>query len=746
MTRRTLILAVVLVLCGCAQPSHLGESDLRAAVGRALAARELPPLALGVVDNLLAHEAPPPPGAPALLDAVFKDPLAGADASALWRHAVPSTLEEFLQPAATRPEEFDALLSAYLEELGKARQMLGAATQPFDEAGLAHALQEGMPAELVPPLVPKVDASALQRASLLFLQATARFTRALRAPGMRLPPPGERDSPLGRIVIGSVARDRYRSGAALVIDPGGDDVYERAPVPAGGVSVAIDLAGDDTYEGSDVAVRGLAALVDVQGNDRYHLAGPGLGAAVAGASVLVDFLGDDVYEARFFAQGAAVLGLGALIDAAGNDRYTVEAFGQGYAFTRGVGVLWDHAGNDAYVAGGIADAWKRGGGIAFAQGAAAGLRVPLGGGIGILRDDSGDDRYEAQMFAQGMGYYYGLGLLWDRGGRDLYHAVRYAQGNGVHQAVGVLRDESGADRYELSLGAGQGMGLDIAVGLLLDGEGDDAYSAGWLSQAAATGNGIGLLVDREGANRFAISTNNVQGWGHAEWARGLPSVAALVTDPDGPLTFTRAGKPAAPVAPHVVYSAEDAPTRCPTLAPLAAAGTGDFPSLLHGVALRLPYGDPDPQRYGELLRRLIDDPAGAIATVPPDDFTLVYALGETLQCALLAASEEEAARMWQAFERMLGPPTRFLGVIAYALQRRPGPPSTMDKLRAALLDSPRCSFHALAVGFAAEAQAREALGSACWRLQAAAYARLQALGAARSEDRARMPYLPAVPH
>ena len=34
---------------------------------------------------------------------------------------------------------------------------------------------------------------------------------------------------------------------------------------------------------------------------------------------------------------------------------------------------------------------------------------PLTGGIGILRDERGDDRYEAQMFAQGSGYYFALG-------------------------------------------------------------------------------------------------------------------------------------------------------------------------------------------------------------------------------------------------------------------------------------------------------------------------------------------------
>ena len=98
-----------------------------------------------------------------------------------------------------------------------------------------------------------------------------------------------------------------------------------------------------------------------------------------------------------------------------------------------------------------------------------GGRSSLGGGIGILRDDAGDDRYEAEMFAQGAAYFFGAGLLWDRGGEDRYSAIRYAQGCGVHQAAGILRDEAGNDRYALAVGVGQGMGLDQSVGLFARG-------------------------------------------------------------------------------------------------------------------------------------------------------------------------------------------------------------------------------------------------------------------------------------
>ncbi len=741
MIRRPLAFLLFAVVAACAH-DVAPDRGLRDSVERALAERRLPAQTLGIVDNLVRHEAPPPPGTPPLLEALFKDPLLAADAAQLWRRLAPASLGAFLEPPPAEAQDFDALLSRYLRELAEAQRMLREATLPFNETELADALEAGLPEHLLPRVIDKVDAPALRRASDFFLRATARFVRELRAPGMRFPEPREFDSPIGRVVIGGPGPDRYRPGAALIIDPGGDDVYERDATLGGSISVIIDLAGNDRYGGRDVAVRSLSALVDVQGDDRYRMAGPGLGAAVAGASVLVDYAGNDTYEARFFAEGAAVLGVGALLDDSGDDRYSVEAFGQGYAFTGGTGVLWDRAGDDVYTAGGLPDVWQRGGGVAFAQGAAAGYRTPLGGGVGLLRDEAGNDRYTAQMFAQGVGYYYALGLLWDGGGRDVYHAVRYAQGSGVHQAVGVLRDDSGDDRYDLTVGIGQGMGYDIATGLLLDAGGDDTYEAGSYAQGAALANGVGLLIDRLGNNRFSITSADEHAWGHAEWQRGLPTVAALVRD-GASASFRRAGAPAAPLPPRVVRSAEDAPTRCPAILPSPESDRTVFLSSLRQVALRLPYSDPDPARYGEVLRRLIDDPAGAIAQVPPADFTLMYALGDTLQCALLAASDAEAGRMWRALDAMLDEPrSPALGIVAYALQRRPAPAATMAKLGSALRSSPRCSLQALAMPSASEREARAALAATCWRLQAAAYERLEALGAARSAERDRLEFLP----
>ena len=505
----------VVLLAGCAALPPAQDS-LDARVRASLERAGLGEDALLVIHNTLAHGPPAPPAAPPVVLELLARPLGAADAAAIFRRHVPAVLAGG-DSAVPRP--FEQLLASYLLELEEAQRLLREAVAPFDEGAIVRRLRDGLvSADQLLAVADSVDMARLERANALFIEATLRFAGAMGD----VPQPRVFESPIGRVVIGTRGPDRHGPGAALIIDPGGDDIYERAPVQ--GISVIIDRAGNDRYTGSDIALRALTALIDLAGDDRYDMDGPGLGAAIAGASLLMDHSGDDTYSARYLGQGAAAFGIGALVDLAGNDRYSVGAWGQGFGLARGLGLLWDRAGNDRYVAAGEADAFARGSGLSGAQGAAFGYRGWIGGGVGILRDDAGDDHYEAQMFAQGLGYYYALGLLWDRRGDDSYQAFRYAQGNGVHQAVGTLSDEAGADRYSITLGYGQGMGLDLAVGVLQDAGGSDSYRAHYGAQGAATANGFGLLEDRAGADRYELGPDD-HAWGQAEWFRGLPSVA-----------------------------------------------------------------------------------------------------------------------------------------------------------------------------------------------------------------------------
>ena len=702
---------------------------------------------LQLVDNVLRHEPGPPPWTPALVRRLLAQPLAAADAEGLFRAAVPPELLEFQAFAPARAgATLDEMLAEYIAELASAQALLRRAARgvPIETAALLKELESGFDSPAALLGLARIDDGLVRSASAQFVRATARFVAGIRAGGavLRFPEAPRRfDSAIGVVSIGTRSNDRHAPDAALIVDPAGDDHYERAPLSGGGVAVIVDLEGNDTYRGSDVVLHGLAALVDLSGDDRYEMTGAGLGAAIAGASLVVDFSGNDSYEAGLFGQGAAAFGLGALLDFAGDDRYRLRGGGQGFGLAGGVGLLWDRAGNDGYSAGGMEDVYGRGGGVSFAQGAAFGFRTLLAGGIGILRDDAGDDVYEAQMFAQGTGYYYGLGLAWDRAGNDRWHAVRYAQGNGVHEAVGVLRDESGDDRYELAYGVGQGMGLDLAVGVLYDAAGDDRYQATVHAQGSATSNGIGLLFDREGADAWHMSADP-RGWGRAEEGRGLPSLGLLLFDP-AKASFLREGGGVPPPqggAP-IEAPAPSGERHCPPPPDVPAGAEASFAQALRGLEFVFRGRPADPATYAYVQERLTADLPGALAELPRGDFGIDWILSNTLPCVLKQATPEQAAAVWNAMEAVLGaePASPFALPMALALRERPAPPAQLGRLTRAMARHPSCAVHAAGVVLEnSQAAAQAALRSSCWLLQATAIGVLGKLGAAVDPE-ARLP-------
>ena len=639
----TLALAASLALAGCAGPSSLQ-----------------------VIDNVLRHEAPPPP-APALVRELLSLPLAAQDARAIFERSIPPALARFIEavaPVAGPRVRLLELMEPYLRDLAAAHRALQAAATPLGVLPLtlpSPATQRDVAA--------RVDAAAMQRAADVFLEANAGFARAVREASGRIAFPADGlqiETPFGVVVVGTP----------------GDDAHRLAPVRDGKVFVLVDPGGDDRYSGADLVLHGLSAILDFGGNDRYESGGPGWGAAVAGVSLLLDVAGDDTYLSGDFGQGAALAGVGALLDLEGNDSYRVNAFGQGLGLAGGTGLLWDRAGNDRYVAAGLPDPHERGGALSFAQGAAVGVRTSLGGGTGILRDDAGDDHYAAQMFAQGTGYYYGLGLLWEGAGNDRYRAVRYAQGSGVHEAVGVLRDESGDDEYALTVGVGQGMGLDLAVGVLADLAGDDRYAAPTLAQGAATANGVGIVADAGGRNTWRL--DQPPGRGSAEWSRALPSIGLVFGD-----------------APR-----HEAPP-------------------VHEVETEAPCSSADALQQ----RRLREDVVATLTQVAADDFDRIWPLAAALRCALAGAGAEEAQSMWDAFERLAATPYAGLVAAALRARPAPPAQMRRLVARLAGHPSCAVRTAALALdGSALAAQA--ALRSSCWRLQARALRILGELGVA----------------
>jgi hypothetical protein len=325
----------------------------------------------------------------------------------------------------------------------------------------------------------------------------------------------------GEIVIGTMGDDHYTGDAVAIIDPGGNDRYDLAPLPIGAHRLIVDYDGDDQYEAADGYALGAArfgwnVLVDYAGDDIYRAGNFSLGAGWFGIGVLLDQAGRDVYISDIFTQGAGAFGIGILYDGAGTDQYISRLFAQGFGFAAGLGVLADAEGNDIYTAGGkYEDILRyRDHYVSLSQGFGYGMRPHFSGGVGLMLDRSGNDVYIADIFGQGCSYWWAFGGMYDGGGNDHYVAYQYAQGSATHLTAGCLLDVSGDDRYE-SKGVSQGCGHDWAVGLLIDASGNDRYVATDLSQAAGSANGIGALIDYAGNDGYyVVSSANTQGYGN----------------------------------------------------------------------------------------------------------------------------------------------------------------------------------------------------------------------------------------
>lgn len=341
----------------------------------------------------------------------------------------------------------------------------------------------------------------------------------------------------GLMAIGTKADDHYTrarySDLCFLLDPAGNDRYETSLASNAdrGFLLQIDLAGDDVYRYDQPAGMfhssfGIGCAYDLAGNDLYQT-GDFSFSTLMGINLHQDLAGDDVYRSGLFAQGAAMCGCSLLVDASGNDLYQASVSAQGFGSTFGAGALIDRAGADDYSLGGkyFHEPLMPLDYITLGQGMGLGLRPDLAGGLGLLFDGGGNDRYLGGVYAQGSGYWYSTGALIDEGGNDVYSAVYYPQGSGIHLACGFLLDAEGEDAYFSRHGPGQGAGHDWALGVLIDGAGDDAYSIEGGNGLGLT-NSVGLFVDRSGNDRY--ERINPQNYGGANFARSAGGIGLFL--------------------------------------------------------------------------------------------------------------------------------------------------------------------------------------------------------------------------
>ncbi len=342
----------------------------------------------------------------------------------------------------------------------------------------------------------------------------------------------------GKAIIGSPGEDVFPS-AAIIIDPGGNDLY-RGEHAAGVIGkspfgVVIDISGDDIYDSRGsvftgaVGVFGVGMSIDLCGNDVYLADHYAQGAGLFGSGILIDRAGDDIYQGGVYVQGAGNFGIGALIDFSGEDAYRSTVSAQAFAGPKGFGYLADHRGCDQYYCGGkyshepLAPFDYH----SFGQGFAIGWRPDVSGGIGFLFDKGGNDTYTAGVYSQGVSYWYSLGLLVDNSGNDVYTSVWYPQGSGIHLSIGALVDRAGNDIYVSPQGPGQGAAHDYSVGFFSEYRGNDIYVIDGGNGCALT-NSFALFVDRNGKDTYCKRNDGSKNWAYSRGARGTGNIGIFL--------------------------------------------------------------------------------------------------------------------------------------------------------------------------------------------------------------------------
>ena len=441
------------------------------------------------------------------------------------------------------PEPLRGEIAQLLAAVGRAHGLLQTALSRLPQALTAHELRQQLApaaplsavvvAADIPRLLPLLDREALLAGMLDLLAATQRLR--LSVAGMPMLPSiaWQLRTPLGAIVVDTTGADNTHRLAAplLLLDVGGNDLYQFEAAPSQRhLAVLLDHGGDDRYvalaDGADpsAATLGYGILWDTAGDDRYEGGHFGQAAALFGIALLVDGAGANRFTAAGHAQGYALGGMALLLVGEGDDEYSAQTHAQGSAGPEAVALLLERGGDDRYTLENTPltrpSPQLPTHNTSMGQGAGRGLRgaaqESAAGGVGILFDFGGNDRYTAQVFAQGAGFHEGLGLLVDGGGDDRYAAAWYAMGAAAHTAAGVLLERGpGHDRYRATHSTSLGAAHDGSVAILVDEGGDDRYALGDLGLGAAHDGGVALFADLAGRDRYEVGAAACRAFGVA---------------------------------------------------------------------------------------------------------------------------------------------------------------------------------------------------------------------------------------
>jgi len=366
----------------------------------------------------------------------------------------------------------------------------------------------------------KIDKQKLYGAGLNLLSAISKaedyFEKAASIPGDEYLL--NFGTPIGNIIIGGAGQNNY------IDDSENPSIYDRT-------TLLIDTGGNDIYDfpaGASNPNNPVCICLDLEGNDEYHpVSNFSQGTGLLGTGILIDYNGSDLYMGSelfeggstfSYMQGSAYFGLGVLNDRGqDNDVYVGDYITQGAATIGGLAILQDDGGDDKYYCREYSQAFGYIKGVGIIRDVSGNDLFASGGSDIDFREESpGAERYVCM--SQGFGFGArrdmvdnislsgGIGILVDIEGNDLYSGDYFAQGSSYWYAIGILNDRGGNDLY-YARRYSQGTGTHVSVGYMIDDAGDDFYQSWIVSQGHGLDSSVGVLIDLTGNDIYSM-----KGW------------------------------------------------------------------------------------------------------------------------------------------------------------------------------------------------------------------------------------------
>lgn len=312
-----------------------------------------------------------------------------------------------------------------------------------------------------------------------------------------------------KIAIGGTGEDLHaEKDVHLCVDFGGSNRYTgRYGAGIGYAGVLLDFGNGTRAEAGDATLgAGILGVGIARFDGAQNVLRAGsvtFGCGLAGVGIL-KFERATSIEGRALTLGTGLAGIGLVAAGKESDRMRCAFRGLGVGLPQGIGWVVNLGGDDSYFGSSSQSAKGstsrvRSDAIGFSSGI-SNVGSPFAGGIGLVTDLSGDDKYEAGDRSVSFAEFGGATSIFDEGGDDNYQAGENSIATSKEEASAYLHDLGGSDLYLAPDGNSIVSAGESSNAILFDRAGNDRYIGSPSAVKAVAPIATEVLFDARGSN------------------------------------------------------------------------------------------------------------------------------------------------------------------------------------------------------------------------------------------------------